>query len=156
MIELRAGRLALDPEVVRRAAALYDAEVAFTDSEVGRLLAGLDELGLAERTIVVATSDHGEEFLDHGGFEHGHTLYAELTHVPLIVRAPGLAPGRVRAGSASRTWRRPCARWRGSSRSRGPAVATSSRCWRGPARATRCWRWATSGARRWPHGAPTG
>jgi arylsulfatase A-like enzyme len=98
MIELRAGRLALDPEVVRRAAALYDAEVAFTDSELGRLLAGLDELGLAERTIVVATSDHGEEFLDHGGFEHGHTLYAELTHVPLIVRAPGLAPGRVRAG----------------------------------------------------------
>ena len=42
-----------------------------------------------EQSIVVLTSDHGEEFLDHGGLEHGHTLYDEMLHVPLIVRVPG-------------------------------------------------------------------
>ena len=98
MMALRAGRLALDPAVLRRAEALYDAEVAFTDSEVGRLLAGLDELGVLATAALALTADHGEEFLDHGGFEHGHTLYAELTHVPLILRAPGLRPGRVAVG----------------------------------------------------------
>ena len=98
MLALRAGRLELDPATVRRAAALYDGEVAYTDREVGRLFAGLVQRGLSASTVVAFTSDHGEEFLEHDGFEHGHTLYAELTHVPLILRAPGLAPGRVESG----------------------------------------------------------
>ena len=72
--------------------------MAFTDAELGRLLAGLAELGLDGRTAVALTADHGEEFLDHGGFEHGHTLYGELVHVPLLIRAPGLAPARLAAG----------------------------------------------------------
>jgi arylsulfatase A-like enzyme len=98
MVELRAGRLPLDPATLERAEALYDAEVAFTDAHVGRLLSGLDRLGLTERTVVVLTADHGEEFLDHQGFEHGHTLYAELLHVPLVIRAPGLAALRCASG----------------------------------------------------------
>jgi arylsulfatase A-like enzyme len=95
MMALRAGQLSLRPDVVARAEALYDGEVAYTDSHVGRLLAGLASRELDASTVVVLTSDHGEEFLEHGGFEHGHTLYGELTDVPLIVRAAGVAAARV-------------------------------------------------------------
>ncbi len=95
MVALRAGRLPLEPSVIERAARLYDGEVAYLDAEVGRLLAGLDARGLGADTVVAFTADHGEEFLEHGDFEHGHSLYEELLHVPLIVRAPGLAPAVV-------------------------------------------------------------
>jgi arylsulfatase A-like enzyme len=93
----RAGRLPLDAATLARASALYDAEVAYVDSQVGRLLDGLRARGLDGRTVVVALSDHGEEFGDHGSWEHGHTHYDELLHVPLVVRAPGVAPLVVRA-----------------------------------------------------------
>jgi len=73
----------------------YDGEIAFTDRHIGRVLDALDETGQAGNTIVVLFSDHGEEFLDHGGLRHGHTLFGELVRVPLILRAPGLEPGRV-------------------------------------------------------------
>lgn len=68
----------------------YDREVRFTDDQVGAFLAALQRLGLAERTIVVFTSDHGEEFGEHGGAGHGRTLHREVLQVPLIVSAPGL------------------------------------------------------------------
>ncbi len=74
---------------------LYDGEVAFTDLQVGRVLDALEEGGLADDTIVVLFSDHGEEFEDHGMTLHGHTLFGELVRVPLIVRAPGFTPRRV-------------------------------------------------------------
>jgi len=99
MLELREGTLPLHPETIARAEKLYDGEVAHVDAEVGRLLRTLEERGLARDTLVVFTSDHGEEFLDHGGFEHGHSLYRELTHVPLIVSWPG----EVKAGVVSTT-----------------------------------------------------
>lgn len=84
--------------VLRRASKLYDGEVAYMDAQIGRLLDGLAELGLGDDTIVALTADHGEEFGDHGGFEHGHTVYDELTHVPLILRYPrALKPGVVSA-----------------------------------------------------------
>jgi arylsulfatase A-like enzyme len=70
----------------------YDGEIAFTDDAFGALMASLDRLGVRDRTIVVVTADHGEEFKDHGGFEHGMTVYRELTHVPLILRLSGDAP----------------------------------------------------------------
>ena len=70
----------------------YDQEIAFTDRQIGRLLAQLRETGLMERTIVVFTSDHGEEFAEHGG-EYHYTLYDEIVRVPLVISAPGLAPG---------------------------------------------------------------
>ena len=47
--------------------------------------------------MVILTSDHGEELFDHGGFEHGHAMWQELLHVPLIVWAPGVEPGRESA-----------------------------------------------------------
>jgi arylsulfatase A-like enzyme len=72
--------------------ALYDGEIRFTDKAVGELLDGLDKRGLAENTLIVFLSDHGEEFFDHKGFEHGHTLYNELIKVPLMFSLPGRLP----------------------------------------------------------------
>lgn len=95
MYDLRNGRIDLASLPMKRLEALYNAEVAYTDQEVGRLLRELDALGLRDSTIVVITSDHGEEFLDHGGFEHGHTHYDELLRIPLIFYNPvEIARGR--------------------------------------------------------------
>jgi arylsulfatase A-like enzyme len=76
--------------------ALYDGEIAFTDKAVGDLIKGLEDRGLRGNTLVVFLSDHGEEFFDHKGFEHGHTLYDELIRVPLIFSLPGTVPEKVR------------------------------------------------------------
>lgn len=83
--------------------ALYRAEVAYTDRQIGRLLDGLDELGLDDDTVVLIVSDHGEEFWTRRfreqslGYEsnsdHGHTLYRELLHVPALLRVPGRRAG---------------------------------------------------------------
>ncbi|MFT4974427.1 MAG: arylsulfatase A-like enzyme, partial [Myxococcota bacterium] len=70
--------------------ARYDQNVRSVDAAVGRLLEAIGE----DATAVVF-SDHGEEFWDHGGVEHGHSLYDELLRVPLILRAPGLPAGAV-------------------------------------------------------------
>jgi arylsulfatase A-like enzyme len=55
----------------------------------------LRQRGLWEETIVVFLSDHGEEFHDHGGWEHGRTLHTEMLDVPLLVRLPGAGEGRA-------------------------------------------------------------
>ncbi len=73
----------------------YDGEVRFTDEQIGRLLAKVEELGLWEKTVVVVTSDHGEEFRDHGGIHHSRTLFDEVVRVPLIVRAFGYSAGVI-------------------------------------------------------------
>jgi arylsulfatase A-like enzyme len=69
--------------------ALYDGEIAQTDRYLSKLFRELRELGLSENTLVVVTSDHGDEFQEHGGAGHGHTLFQELVHVPLIWACPG-------------------------------------------------------------------
>jgi len=85
----------------RRLEALYDGDILYADGFVGQLLALLEGLGLDDKTIVVLLSDHGEEFVPRypgKRFGHGHTLYDDLLHVPLIVRTPGSARGlRVKA-----------------------------------------------------------
>ena len=69
---------------------LYDGEIRYTDEAlVAPLLATLDRLGIAEDTLLVITSDHGEEFGEHGCWLHGEHLYDETVHVPLIIRYPG-------------------------------------------------------------------
>ena len=82
-----------DPDIyVKQEADWYDGSIRGMDVEIGRLFEQLRRLGLDERTLVVLTSDHGTELLDHGRFFHGHTLYGELTNVPLIMRWPGRLP----------------------------------------------------------------
>jgi arylsulfatase A-like enzyme len=72
-----------------RLAALYDGEIRWVDSWIGRLLDELDRRDLAGRTLVVVTADHGEEFLEHGDWLHGRNLYDTSMRVPLVVRFPG-------------------------------------------------------------------
>ena len=68
---------------------LYDLEVAQLDDALGVLFDQLRQRGWWERTTIVLVSDHGEEFYDHGDWEHGHTLYEELIHVPFVVKPRG-------------------------------------------------------------------
>jgi arylsulfatase A-like enzyme len=76
--------------------ARYDAEILQTDGALASLVRGLEADGLLDRTLLVLTADHGEEFLEHGWVEHGWTLHREVIHVPLVFFAPGaLAPARV-------------------------------------------------------------
>ncbi len=81
--------------------ALYDAQVAHNDHDFGLLLRGLRERGLYGNTLVILVADHGEEFLDHGLFAHGHSLYQEILRVPLIVRWPDGAAAGSRVASAA-------------------------------------------------------
>ncbi len=75
----------------------YDGEIAYVDHELGRLFETLDTLGLLETSVIIVTSDHGENFDDHPGHKLGHEgqLYDHTVRVPLIVRAPGLPRGAV-------------------------------------------------------------
>jgi arylsulfatase A-like enzyme len=74
----------------------YAGEMLYTDTIVGRFLAQLEELGLSDDTIVVITSDHGEEFGLHGHIGHSQLLWESVMHVPLMVRAPGRIPAGMR------------------------------------------------------------
>ncbi|HEY8019700.1 MAG TPA: sulfatase [Thermoanaerobaculia bacterium] len=88
--------------------ALYDGALRFVDEEVRRLYRRLEATGRAQQTLVVITSDHGEEFWDHAlaegaigadprgfwGVGHGHSMYEELLRVPLILHGPGVAANR--------------------------------------------------------------
>jgi arylsulfatase A-like enzyme/Tfp pilus assembly protein PilF len=76
----------------------YDGEVAYTDSQVGRLLTWLRQSGRYSNTLVVLLSDHGESLGEHGENEHGFFIYNSTLHVPLLVKPPagaGVKPGRV-------------------------------------------------------------
>lgn len=76
----------------------YDEEVAYMSAQLGRFLTAVD--ALPGETLIVVHTDHGEEFWDHGGFEHNHTLYEELVRTVLWVRPPGgwaAGPHRVQA-----------------------------------------------------------
>ena len=84
----------ITPELTQYASDLYDASVATGDMWFGKLLAKLDELALDDRTIIVLTSDHGEELLDRGFRGHGQNLYPELVRAPLMIHVPGMTPDR--------------------------------------------------------------
>jgi arylsulfatase A-like enzyme/tetratricopeptide (TPR) repeat protein len=85
------------PEPFKRQYAknLYDGEIAYMDEQVGRLLDGLDQLGLASRTLIIAVGDHGESLGEHGESTHGIFLYDATLHVPLIVAGPDVPRGEV-------------------------------------------------------------
>jgi arylsulfatase A-like enzyme len=83
----------VSPEEQRWISDLYDGCVWSADHYLGLLLARLEELGLAESTVVAVTSDHGEELFDHGLLTHAHGLYRELVRVPLVLAGPGLPRG---------------------------------------------------------------
>ena len=74
--------------------ALYDGEISYHDKWFGDFLAKLDGLGLAQETLIIVVSDHGEEFWEHGSVGHGHQIHQELIRVPFVMRWPGtISPG---------------------------------------------------------------
>lgn len=77
--------------------ALYDGEIRAVDRWVGRLFAGLREIGMYDDAIILFLSDHGEEFDDHGGWFHGRSFFEEMVGMPLILRLPGGASGGARS-----------------------------------------------------------
>jgi arylsulfatase A-like enzyme len=91
---LEKGEIPSTPEVRQALQDLYDAEIAANDAAFGALIDLLVQRGLWDETVIVFVSDHGEEFLNHGGWEHGKTLHTEMLDVPLVVRVPG-AQGRI-------------------------------------------------------------
>ncbi|MBY0276211.1 sulfatase-like hydrolase/transferase [Candidatus Binatia bacterium] len=87
----REGRLEMSPEERDRLVDLYDGEILALDAYLGTLIGAIE--ARFPDTVVIVTADHGEEFLEHGGFGHGDTLYQEVLHVPLLVTGPGVAHG---------------------------------------------------------------
>ncbi|MEW6367014.1 MAG: sulfatase-like hydrolase/transferase [Acidobacteriota bacterium] len=67
---------------------IYDSEIRLVDHHFGRMIEALKSRGVYDRTLVVFIADHGEEFNDHGGYYHGHSLYDELTRIPMIAKPP--------------------------------------------------------------------
>ncbi len=73
---------------------LYDAQIRYTDWMIGQLMGHLARLKLMDKTIIIITADHGEEFLEHGCYSHKQ-IYSEVAHVPLIIKIPGCESRRV-------------------------------------------------------------
>ena len=81
----------------------YDYEIAFCDRWLGKLLAAVEEAGLADDTAIVVMADHGEAWGEHKHYFHGQDLFEEQLRVPLIFVVPGQsAPGHRRSGGAGR------------------------------------------------------
>jgi arylsulfatase A-like enzyme len=72
----------------------YQAEVDHADKQINRLLDALEHRDLLNQAIIVFTSDHGEEFWEHGGVEHGHSHHREVIEIPLLIAGPGMTPGK--------------------------------------------------------------
>jgi arylsulfatase A-like enzyme len=97
--DISAGRAEAPEGTAAAFADLYDGEIAWNDHHFGRLIDRLRALDLYDPTLIVLLSDHGEEFFEHGGWEHGKTLYGEQLRIPLVVKLPrGEGAGR-RIGS---------------------------------------------------------
>jgi len=87
----------IDPELFSRILDLYDGEIRYVDAQIQRLVQFLRDKGLYKNTMLIITSDHGEEFMEHGSMAcHAHTLYNELLFIPLIIKFPkGQWAGRI-------------------------------------------------------------
>lgn len=85
---LEHARPGLTREEKELASALYDGDIAFTDERLGELFAAAERAGRLDDTIFVLTSDHGEQFWEHGSWGHGQSLYDHQLHVPLVVHLP--------------------------------------------------------------------
>lgn len=93
--DLEARRLEASDELTADLLALYDGEIAANDASFGALLDLFRQRGLADDTLWILVSDHGEEFNDHGGWTHGKELFDESLRIPLLIGGPGLPPATI-------------------------------------------------------------
>lgn len=80
------------PDEIQRSLDAYEGSIAFMDAQLGRLFDELKRQGVLDNTIVIVTSDHGEQFGEHGLFDHANSLYRAVLHVPLVISYPGRVP----------------------------------------------------------------
>lgn len=81
--------------------AWYDSKIRDEDDRFADFMTQLNQMDLTKKTIIIAISDHGTEVMEHSRFDHGHTLYDELVHVPMIFSIPGLKGGAKIDGQVS-------------------------------------------------------
>jgi arylsulfatase A-like enzyme len=102
--EITFGKREIDERDLRYIVHAYDSDLRSTDEGFRRLLRFLRRQGFFEDALIVLTSDHGEEFGEHGGVGwHGHTLYEELLRIPLVIKLPGNAHAGTRVSSSVRS-----------------------------------------------------
>ena len=130
----------------------YDGEIAYIDHHLGRLVKSLELAGVRDRTLVVYTSDHGEEFGEHGRRHHGKQLFEESVRIPLVVHVPGVE-NRVRGERRRRRW----PRTRAPLAARAIGVPTlNARARRWPLTRAIGFSTLNTRARRWPRTRATG
>ncbi len=96
---IKKGSVKLSQRDKYRLEALYDGEISYHDEHFERIYQAMSDQGLLEDTLIVVTSDHGEEFFEHGSVGHGHSMYEEMLHVPLLMRLPGASGHEGKARS---------------------------------------------------------
>jgi arylsulfatase A-like enzyme len=93
---IKGGKLKINDTDKAYLEALHDGEITQSDDVFATFIADLKKAGVYDSSVVIVVSDHGDEFWEHGSLGHGHSVYQELVHIPLIIRAPGLMPkGKV-------------------------------------------------------------
>ena len=93
---IKAGKLKVNDNDKKYLEALHDGEISQSDFAFAAFIADLKKMGIYDKSAVVVVSDHGDQFYEHGSVGHGDTVYQELVHVPLMIRAPGVFPaGKV-------------------------------------------------------------
>jgi arylsulfatase A-like enzyme len=96
------AKQALSPRDLSQQIAIYDGGLDYVDDQIGIILQQLRDLGIAERTVIIITADHGEALGDRNQFGHAHIPYEPVERIPLVISAPHLAPrGRVVDGLVS-------------------------------------------------------
>ena len=90
--DIKKGKLKVNERDKKRIEALYKGEISYHDKYLGGFLQKMADLGIIEDTLLIITSDHGEEFWEHGSVGHGHSIFQELVHVPFIAFWKGTMP----------------------------------------------------------------
>jgi arylsulfatase A-like enzyme len=88
------NEIGLTEENKRNLLSLYDGAIKYFDHNFGKIIDNLKKQGILDKTIIILTADHGEEFWEHSGFAHGHNLYREVLHVPLIMKFSTKLPSK--------------------------------------------------------------
>jgi arylsulfatase A-like enzyme len=93
VIEELNRRTFVEPEILQNEIDAYDGGIAYLDDHVGALLDEMDRRGLLGNTVVIISSDHGEELGEHGHFGHASGFFHEAIRVPLLLFGPGIPEG---------------------------------------------------------------
>ena len=89
-------RRSWSPQEIQQSRDAYDSAITYVDEEVSNVISHLSQRNLLDNTLIVITSDHGEQFGEHGLFDHGNSLYRAALEVPLVIRLPGKVPAGLR------------------------------------------------------------